>query len=73
MVHSTAIQLFVFDSSGNQNEFYEFDVLTATNMKISVLWDVAPCSLVDVYRLSEECTAWKGKSEKLLLLLLLLL
>jgi hypothetical protein len=27
-----------------------FQVLTADIMKITVLWDVAPCSLVEVYR-----------------------
>jgi hypothetical protein len=27
-----------------------FQVLTATNMKMAVLWDVAPCSLVEVHR-----------------------
>jgi hypothetical protein len=27
-----------------------FQVLTAANMKMTVFWDVAPCSLVEVYR-----------------------
>jgi hypothetical protein len=27
-----------------------FQVLTAASMKIAVFWDVAPCSLVEVYR-----------------------
>jgi hypothetical protein len=26
------------------------EVLTASSLKMAVLWDVAPCSLVDVYR-----------------------
>jgi hypothetical protein len=28
----------------------EFQVLTVVSMKITVFWDVAPCSLVEVYR-----------------------
>jgi hypothetical protein len=28
----------------------KFHVLTAASMKIAVFWDVAPCSLVQVYR-----------------------
>jgi hypothetical protein len=27
-----------------------FEVLTAASMKMTVFWDVAPCSLVEVYR-----------------------
>jgi hypothetical protein len=27
-----------------------FQVLTAASMKITIFWDVAPCSLVEVYR-----------------------
>jgi hypothetical protein len=27
-----------------------FEVLTAVNMKMAVLWAIVPCSLVDVYR-----------------------
>jgi hypothetical protein len=33
------------------------EVLTATSMKMSVLWDVAPCSVVDTDGLPEEPTA----------------
>jgi hypothetical protein len=25
-----------------------FQVLTATNMKMAVFWDIAPCSLIDI-------------------------
>jgi hypothetical protein len=27
-----------------------FEVLTAARMKMTVFWDVAPCSLIEVYR-----------------------
>jgi hypothetical protein len=27
-----------------------FQVLTAASMKMTVFWDIAPCSLVEVYR-----------------------
>jgi hypothetical protein len=30
--------------------FERFQVLTAASMKMAVSWDVAPCSLVEVYR-----------------------
>jgi hypothetical protein len=34
-----------------------FQVLTATSMKITVFWDVAPCSLVEIDLVSEVLTA----------------
>jgi hypothetical protein len=34
-----------------------FQVLTAWSMKIVVFWDVAPCSLVEVYRRSQVLAA----------------
>jgi hypothetical protein len=30
--------------------FVRFQVLTAASMKVTVFWDVTPCSLVEVYR-----------------------
>jgi hypothetical protein len=34
-----------------------FQVLTAASIKITAFWNVAPCSLVDVYRRSEVLAA----------------
>jgi hypothetical protein len=34
-----------------------FGVLTAASMKFTVFWDVAPCSLVEIYRLLEVLAA----------------
>jgi hypothetical protein len=33
-----------------------FQVLTAASMKMTVFWDAAPCSLVDIYHISEALT-----------------
>jgi hypothetical protein len=35
------------------NLIVRFQVLPAESMKAAVFWDVAPCSLVDVYQRSE--------------------
>jgi hypothetical protein len=35
----------------NYCNFVRFQVLTAASTKMAVFWDVAPCSLVEVYRL----------------------
>jgi hypothetical protein len=32
---------------------YGFEVLTAASMKMAVFWGVAPCSLVEVYDISD--------------------
>jgi hypothetical protein len=40
-------KLFIFQS-GNCYHPVRYRVLTATNMKMTVFWDVAPCSLVDI-------------------------
>jgi hypothetical protein len=34
-----------------------FQVLTAARMKMAVFWDVAPCRVVEIDRLSEVLTA----------------
>jgi hypothetical protein len=34
----------------NSDYFVRFQVLTAVSMKMVGFWDVAPCSLVEVYR-----------------------
>jgi hypothetical protein len=36
---------FVLESG---NILARFQVLTATSMKVAILWDVVPCSLVDI-------------------------
>jgi hypothetical protein len=38
-------------------ELVRFQVLTAAGMKMSFFWDVAPCSLVEVYDVSEVLAA----------------
>jgi hypothetical protein len=35
----------------------KFEVLTAVAMKNTIVWDVAPCSLAEVYKISEERNA----------------
>jgi hypothetical protein len=41
------------DEIWNQGKIYikwvRFQVLTAAKMKMTVFWDVAPCSVVEVY------------------------
>jgi hypothetical protein len=32
------------------NYLVGFEVLTAVSMKIAVFWDIAPCSLIEVYQ-----------------------
>jgi hypothetical protein len=40
-----------------------FQVLTATSMKIAVVWGVAPCSLVDTGRLMETVSSSKTSAD----------
>jgi hypothetical protein len=40
-----------------QNAELRFEVLTAASIKMAVFWVVAPCSLVEIYRLSEVLAA----------------
>jgi hypothetical protein len=41
---------FILQSFRISSVCVRFQVLTAASMKMTVFWDVAPCSLVDVYR-----------------------
>jgi len=34
-----------------------FEIITVVNMKITVLWDVTPCGMINIYRLLEECVS----------------
>jgi hypothetical protein len=50
--------LFIF-SKNLRNIFpsARFQVLTAASMKMAVIWDVAPCSLIEVTKFLEVLTA----------------
>jgi hypothetical protein len=54
-MHATLVGMSVDvddDCDDNYHYYVRLSVLTAASMKIAVFWDVAPCSLVEVYRSS---------------------
>jgi hypothetical protein len=68
--------LFISEATERVSLMVKLQVLTAASMKMTVLWDVVPCSLVEVYRRfggayclhhqGEHCkykTAWHRNSE----------
>jgi hypothetical protein len=51
--YARKISLFTRDKSGSHGDTYDdvrFQVLTASSMKFRVLWDILPCSQIDVDR-----------------------
>jgi hypothetical protein len=41
-----------------------FEILTAVTAKSTIFWDVTPCTLVEINRLSDEYTAFVLRIEK---------
>jgi hypothetical protein len=48
--HPSKVLGFEVPTAAKMSMFVRFQVLTVANMKMIVLWDIAPCSLVGVDR-----------------------
>jgi len=49
----------------NAKEIHSFEVLPKVTMKISVVWNVTPCCLVDVYRLGRKRVSRRQGGEEI--------
>lgn len=50
-------------STGDKKSFVRFEVLTAVTLKIKILWDVTPYTVVDIYWQLQELAASINKVE----------
>jgi hypothetical protein len=50
LINKCVILLVILDRVRTKFPGVRFQVLTAANMKMTLFWDVAPSSLVEVYR-----------------------